>query len=336
MKHLQKFALGSILVVVAYLFVGSFNITEYRQHHEWRESVSGQQDFLTTATIKKWPIPESWIIDMIDASRERVWISVYSCTLPSLRESLVRAHKRGVDVRVILEKFPFWNTSINRETEVFLKENNIPLHLSGEKQFAFMHAKYSIIDANWIVETANWTRASFSTNREFFITGTDTSILQNLATIFETDFSGKIGHSEDIRLLAGPTNARERIIDFVELADSTIDIYAPSFSDRELLAKIAEICQAGKTIRLLLADYEDSADSALEKGTCLQVHHMKKPLHAKVIIRDKNSAFVWSFNYTENSLENNREVWIFISGEIAKSISESFESDWKLSEVALR
>lgn len=44
---------------------------------------------------------------MIDISRERVWISVYSFTLPSLREALVRAQKRGVDVRVILEKFPF-------------------------------------------------------------------------------------------------------------------------------------------------------------------------------------------------------------------------------------
>jgi cardiolipin synthase len=336
MKHFQKFALGSILVVVVYLFVGSFDITEYKQHHAWRESVSGHQDFLTTATIKKWPISESWITQMIDDSRERVWVNVYTLTLPSLRESLVRAHKRGVDVRVILEKFPFWNTSINRETELFLKENNIPLHLSGEKQFAFMHAKFSVIDTNWIIETANWTRASFSTNREFFIQGSDTSILNNLASIFEVDFAWGVGVSRDVRLLAGPTNARERIIDFIELSDSTIDIYAPSFSDGELLAKMSEICQAGKTIRLLLADYEDSADSALEKGTCLQVHHMKKPLHAKVIIRDKNSAFVWSFNYTENSLENNREVWIFISGEIVKSISESFESDWKLSEVALR
>ena len=144
MRHFQKFALGSILVVVVYIFVGSFDIWEYRQHHEWRESVSDQQDFLTTATIKKWPISESWITQMIDASRERVWINVYTLTLPSLRESLVRAHKRGVDVRVILEKFPFWNTSINRETELFLRENNIPLHLSGEKQFAFITKRFPV------------------------------------------------------------------------------------------------------------------------------------------------------------------------------------------------
>jgi phosphatidylserine/phosphatidylglycerophosphate/cardiolipin synthase-like enzyme len=52
-----------------------------------------------------------------------------------------------------------------------------------------MHAKFSVIDSKWIVETANWTRASFATNREFFIQGTDALILQSLAAIFEADFS---------------------------------------------------------------------------------------------------------------------------------------------------
>jgi hypothetical protein len=45
-----------------------------------------------------------------------------------------------------------------------------------------------VIDDDWIVETANWTRASFASNREFFITGKDEGILQNLMLIFETDF----------------------------------------------------------------------------------------------------------------------------------------------------
>lgn len=38
---------------------------------------------------------------------------------------------------------------------------------------------------------------------------------------------------------------------------------------------------------------------------------MKKPLHAKVLIRDGDSAFIGSFNYTKNSLERNREIGIF-------------------------
>lgn len=44
---------------------------------------------------------------MIDNSQKRVWVALYTFTLPSLREALVRAKKRGVDVRIILEKFPF-------------------------------------------------------------------------------------------------------------------------------------------------------------------------------------------------------------------------------------
>ncbi len=60
----------------------------------------------------------------------------------------------------------------------------------------------------------------------------------------------------------------------------------------------------------------------------------KKSLHAKVIIRDSEKAFVGSFNYTENSLENNREVGLFISGDAVTKIHNVFESDWQTAEVA--
>lgn len=52
------------------------------------------------------------------------------------------------------------------------------------------------------------------------------------------------------------------------------------------------MCDAGKTVRILLADYEDGDKSPLENHHCIRVHRMKKPLHAKVIIRDKGNAFV--------------------------------------------
>jgi phosphatidylserine/phosphatidylglycerophosphate/cardiolipin synthase-like enzyme len=95
-----------------------------------------------------------------------------------------------VDVRVILEKNPYGSTNINKETRLFFQENHIPFHESDHTQFAFMHAKYAIIDDNWIVETANWTRASFASNREFFMAGNEGSLKKNLENIFERDFSG--------------------------------------------------------------------------------------------------------------------------------------------------
>lgn len=44
---------------------------------------------------------------MIDHTQNRAWVAVYTFTLPSLREALLRAQKRGIDVRIIMEKFPF-------------------------------------------------------------------------------------------------------------------------------------------------------------------------------------------------------------------------------------
>lgn len=67
-----------------------------------------------------------------------------------------------------------------------MEKNALPLYESD--RFAFMHAKYAIIDNEWILETANWTRASFSSNREFFILGRDALILENLSSIFSSDF----------------------------------------------------------------------------------------------------------------------------------------------------
>lgn len=321
--------------VICILFIQSCDIREYRDYHA-DPVVGGDQTFLTEGIIKQWPLSEQWMIDLIDASEKRAWVAVYTFTLPGLREALMRAQKRGVDVRVILEKFPFWNTSLNRETQLFLEKNKIPLHQSGEKQFAFMHAKYMLFDNDWIIETANWTRVSFSSNREFFLQGRDGEIYKNLEALFSADFEGGKWISGDIRLLAWPTNARDRLTDFLEGTEKTIDIYAPSFSDAGLLTTLAQLCYRDKTIRLLLANYDDESDQKPDYGRCIQVRKMKKPLHAKSIIRDSQSAFLGSFNYTKNSLENNREIGLFISWEVVKSISQSFESDWKQSGVALR
>lgn len=94
-------------------------------------------------------------------------------------------------MRVILEKNPFNLVGINKETKKILQENHIALYESDERYFSFMHAKYMILDDTWIISTANWTRSSFSTNREFFLLGGDTTVLSTLNAVFERDFSGE-------------------------------------------------------------------------------------------------------------------------------------------------
>ncbi len=80
-----------------------------------------------------------------------------------------------------------------------------------------------------------------------------------------------------------------------------------------MIQNLEKVCHAGITVQIILAYYADD-EGGPDYDPCLQVRRLKKKtLHAKVIIRDVEKAFVGSFNYTENSLENNREVGLFIS-----------------------
>lgn len=328
MKLFVRIAIFGAIIV---FFVASFDLREYQQHHTKDISVSWARAYFSQGTLHVSPWNEAWILQKIQSAKKQVWVAVYTFTLPNLRESLLEAKKRGVDVRIILEKFPYGNTSINRETEKFFQENVLSFHLSWPEQFAFMHAKYMLIDDEWIIETANWTRTSFSTNREFFISGRDTDIYSNLRDIFEDDFRGKKGTSKYASLIVWPTNARIQMEKYIEETSQKLDIYTPSFTDSELLIKITQLCHAWKIIRILL-DKNDSEKPAYD--TCLQVRYRHWSLHAKSLIRDNQDAFVGSFNFTKNSLENNREIGLFISWEVVKSMAEIFASDWKQWEVA--
>jgi phosphatidylserine/phosphatidylglycerophosphate/cardiolipin synthase-like enzyme len=82
---------------------------------------------------------------------------------------------------------------------------------------------------------------------------------------------------------------------------------------------------------------DKNAENVVAKGVssqeqCPKIRLMKKPLlHAKAIIIDDKSAFVGSFNFTKNSLENNREAGIFIQKNSILELVNSFQEDWSKS-----
>ena len=187
-----------ITPILLTLFIGilvwqSLDIKSYQDWHTIEKiyPVRDKEIFFQDAEVIQTPQDEKWLLQLIDRAQKEIKVAVYIFTVPSLRDALVRAQKRGVTVRVILEKNPYNLGGINKETKKVFQENNIVFHESDERYFSFMHAKYMIFDQKWMISTANWTRSSFSTNREFFIIGKDVSILSDLNAVFETDFLGK-------------------------------------------------------------------------------------------------------------------------------------------------
>ena len=86
-----------------------------------------------------------------------------------------------------------------------------------------------------------------------------------------------------MRVLAGPTNARERLEKFLDRSERKIDIYSPSFTDEIMINHLTKLCHSGVKVRILMSDYEENKTIY---DDCLLRRTMRRPLHAKVILSD--------------------------------------------------
>lgn len=333
MRHISSIL---ICVAISVFLWKSIDIGTYRQYHAQSPPYSNSQErtFLDKINIIASPRKEDWLLQYIDNADREIKVAIYMFTVPSLREALLRAKKRWVDVKILLEGNPYNATGINRETVVFFEKNGLNFSETQTQYFSFMHAKYMIIDDIWIIATANWTRSSFSSNREFFVVGQDIKILQELRKIFDADFSHKVWVSDYPSIIIWPTNTRDKLVNFIQSADKEIHLYMPSLTDIGIIEELHQACSENKEVSILL-DQENQKDNdwynkdIIVKKGCPKIRIMKKPsLHAKVLIVDKSEAFLGSFNFTENSLENNREIGIFINGKTVSEIVNIFYQDW--------
>lgn len=102
------------------------------------------------------------IIKELDAARSEILVQAYSFTSTPIAAAIVRAHKRGVLVKVILDK------SQDREgysSITFLKNAGIPTFV--DSAHAIAHNKVIIIDVEVVITGSfNFTKAAEEKNAE--------------------------------------------------------------------------------------------------------------------------------------------------------------------------
>ena len=100
------------------------------------------------------------VIKCIDSARTSIRVSSYSFTSKPIADALVRAHERGIDVKVLMDK-----SQKRHDTASYLSEMGVPLRIDA--RHAIYHNKFLVIDDRH-VETGsfNYTRAAQRSNAE--------------------------------------------------------------------------------------------------------------------------------------------------------------------------
>ena len=128
------------------------------------------------------------IVEQINEAEETIDVAMYSFTSRPLARALLRAKKRGVKIRVILDKKA--SGSSNRYSKYpFLKSNGISVrfaipHTAWGRE-GLMHNKFAVIDKKTVITgSANWTASAFKINDENVI------IIKRyeIANVYEKEF----------------------------------------------------------------------------------------------------------------------------------------------------
>jgi phosphatidylserine/phosphatidylglycerophosphate/cardiolipin synthase-like enzyme len=105
---------------------------------------------------------EEAIVGQLDQAKTEIKVQAYSFTSAPLAKALLYAHKRGVDVQVILDKS---QKTQRYSSYTFLENQHIPVYIDAAHAIA--HNKIMIIDREIVITGSfNFTKAAEQKNAE--------------------------------------------------------------------------------------------------------------------------------------------------------------------------
>ena len=121
---------------------------------------------------------------LIHATR-RALAEVYTLTDPEVIAELVAAHRRGADVRVLLDP----HQSYNLHGYTVLRAEAVEVRWYPIPRGALLHAKIGLFDGVLVLGSANWTLSGLGVNHELNIETTDAGAVAAYAARFAADWA---------------------------------------------------------------------------------------------------------------------------------------------------
>ncbi|MGN6033290.1 MAG: phospholipase D-like domain-containing protein [Thermomicrobiales bacterium] len=273
------------------------------------------------------------IVDELDHADCAIDVGIYLLTNDDVIAALERAAARGVRVRVIVEQYPYGGSSDTAALAKRLDAAGIE-HQWSDSRFRFTHAKYIVVDRQVaIIMNMNLTASAFKGNREFGAISTAPAVVNEAQAIFDGDWSGDPIDRPEGPLILSPTNSRQRFLDIIDGATTSIDLYVEVINDPGMINALGYAAQAGLRVRLIVnspeSDSVRSTYAALARSG-VEVRVLGKLyVHAKAMVVDGTSVIVGSQNFTPTSLDSNREMAMVVTspGSVQR-VQAVFAQDW--------
>ncbi|OFC35543.1 phospholipase D-like domain-containing protein [Acidithiobacillus caldus] len=280
------------------------------------------------------------IVQIIDQSKKEINLEVYFLSDSKILHALAAAKARGVRVRIILDKKPdgisAWKVEQekHRALATGAQFRWAPKRFtSNHRYWQFMHAKYLCNLHECEIGSANFGWDDFHRNRDYLFTTHNPHIVEAANAVFRADWTNThapayVHHY----LVLSPRHSAadlERVIEQPGPVDIESEEMGPY---RPILKAIARKGAQARVILPANIDRTDQRDVQYLREHGVRVHLMPvRPIymHAKMMV-GSSLGFIGSENFTETSLNWNREMGVLIHRpESLAKLRSQFEKDWE-------
>lgn len=294
--------------------------------------------FFTTPTLvypdiaeeRVMPDYEAALVADINAAQHQVDVAAFEYNLMSVAEALLHARKRGVLVRLALDR------EVLHEPEMalwagLLEHAGIPI--AWEDSTAFLHSKFLVID-HTLLWTGSWNVTNNGTyrNNNNLLRITLPPVVLNYTVEFEQMFNNTFGNDKitqtpfplveygdrQIETYFAPQDGvAVHVLERLERAQHSIRFLAFAFTSSDIAGAMIARRQAGVLVQgvferrnargtgSVLSDLRGAGATVYEDGNCYTMHH-------KVIIIDEATVITGSYNFTGRAEDTNDENLLII------------------------
>jgi cardiolipin synthase A/B len=280
------------------------------------------------------------VLESIAGAQKSILVKMFLFSEPKLIRALIAAHKRRVQVRVMLNPARRSGKSENAEARKKLAAAGIAVK-DTHPGFDVSHEKSMVVDGRVaFVKSHNWAPKNFGATRDYAVITRDPDEVAEVMEGFEADWKREDFDPEERKLIWCRGNGRARIARFIDGAKKELYLQNERYQDPTIIERLVAAHTRGVKVHLMSLPPHALKEKKLLEGVAglrvmhdigIKVHKLKGlHLHAKMLLADGERAIVGSMNIAPGSFDSRRELAIEIEDEhIVHRLKKTFEADWK-------
>lgn len=260
----------------------------------------------------------SAIYTLINGAKSSIDLTMYTLRDTTAEDDLAAAAKRGVNVRVILDRH--LEKRFNTPTYGYLSSRGV--HVTWAPAGTTYHQKTLTVDNKTsAIMTLNMNSNDYAGTRDFAVIDTSKADVAAVVATFNADFAHKkITPPDGADLVWSPTNSQAAILAVINSAKHSLAIENEEMGDSVITSALESAAKRGVDVKITMtaeSDWNDAFGALVKTGAHVRTYKDSTKvlyIHAKAVVADAGSSseqmFVGSENFSVSSLRRNRELGI--------------------------